>query len=1084
MLIISKGGGSLRRPLCQWRRHAPVLCVESVTSFTRALWLQHRQCCSQNEAPSSGSSSDVPRPCLFRVPITPEMIEVECVTTYSTTASASSSSSAADSSTDGTAAGSGATPTGAPSSSSAASHTSVHRVDPFSRGRMLNYLRRMGFKGDTPFTTKSHTVVSDIPSSSITGGRNAVKTSMLYTATLRLPLPAPHGSYVAEGTGETVKDAELLAAMHAERVCDALGVPLFRLPSMQQKYAENVRKTEGRYAPLPGDPLKPEGTPLPPPLRMVSAATEAAKKSSDGGWSSSGGGSSSSASAASDTASFFSCRVAEAEIISSTTTVRLRPVATEKKPAPSSVNATTRQAASAPSAVPSANQQQEQDPRDALGTHSTTPVGGWVEEYQQSIYIPWASSSHRSPTTVSSAPTPSSSPSQNYDPTEGGTWQLTNIVSARLPPSKEALALPCVLDVEAIQRMKDYFLQRGVGKIDECFTVTHVTVRPAGTISRMYVAELDLRQRSLRAVGKANSREVAMQLAAMHAELLLDSLGIPLFPNDGGRQERHAAAARRFGRWAPSTTVDSSPAYPLPSPLPLKQLVGGDDVWLDPTTMKHTYYQRTDGERLIAAHNELNFLCSDAIEVYPPEELLEEAQDLLRRWQRNIAGNPYPDAIVMTRMGAFFRAATITPVPRCFGVRGGIAIGRTVEQAEALCALHAVDSLSALGIPLFQSAEEQRAFVAKRKAMGLPTCEDLAGLAHLKEWQPQEAAVIRVPEVQEAMKATAEQDESMIQWKLLMAAMTTQHGMSGVASASARQLVPPYLPAYIVEGAAPRRMPHIHSTRTVMQLSVANDCEEYGKDCKEDELISVGNEVKVCVQNYLRHQYALSSDNGVEKGSGWGTLPLPLVPSVCLTGYGRTGASVYNVAYLTLPSPRRGAPASSTLLTSAAGKKKKKTRMTTVGAAPAAPPEDAPPTPQAQSTSKDSATEESPSSHLAIGFAMKKKDAERACYLHAAATLFHKCGEDVLLRHRAGLPRQSLVSSYEALRAKCLSPPPPSSVEDGPTPMDGSSPHEPNGEEKAPLFSYPKPFIHTTMSAFLKSGRFEAPSKPKRPSPF
>lgn len=177
------------------------------------------------------------------------------------------------------------------SSSSSSSHTywSVHRVDGFSRGRIMNYIRRMGVTVSNPFHIATSTIqtpqpvhvgsrrgVSNANDPSSTETADAMLSIVLYTATLHLPLPPPHGSYMAEGVGESRKDAELLAAMHAERVCDALGVPLFRLPSMQQNYAENIRRNEGRHAPLPGDPLKPEGTPVPPPLRMVSAAVEAA----------------------------------------------------------------------------------------------------------------------------------------------------------------------------------------------------------------------------------------------------------------------------------------------------------------------------------------------------------------------------------------------------------------------------------------------------------------------------------------------------------------------------------------------------------------------------------------------------------------------------------------------------------------------------------------------------------------------------------------------------------------------------------------------------------------------------------------
>lgn len=1120
--------------------------------------------------------------------ISPEMIEVECITVETsvnevedhTQRNKGTEAFTSFSSSTSTDSNSKVRPTGAAEGSVDSKNSStswstgtgggepywnVQKVDPFSRGRVINFLRRMGFKGaGSPFKIKA-TPVAGGQQMEVDDVNPTATTTVLYTATLRVPLPPPHGSYVAEGIGETVKDAELLAAMHAERVCDALGVPLFRLPSMQQKYAENVRRTEGRYAPLPGDPMRPEGSPVPPPLRMVSAAVEKEHGCGSSHTETSTKHSLNSGRPISSNESLFSPSIAEAEIVE------------ERK---SAKHAGSRSACMSANGKPS-TQVRITSPSD---TSSSTQDNNneWVSEYRNSMIFPWGKNTiSRSGNTNGVTGNFQSATPSSFDPTEGGCWQMVNIISLRRPPTTEALALPCVLDVEAMERLKDNFLQRGVGKrLEDCFTLTHVVL--PGSASRMYVAELDLhlntgstiiygdaesiqqRQRfaSLQAMGKAQSKEVAKQLAAMHAELLLDALGQPLFPTDDARQSCHAAAAAKFGRWAiDPTAADYSVQKTLLEarllemtlPLPLKQLVGGEEVWLDPSTPNlHQAYQRTEGERVVAAQNELNFLCSDALEVYPPQSLLDEAEELLKRWQLGVVQNPYPECFVLTKMGDFYRAATITPVPRPFGVRGGIAIARTPAQAVGLCALHAVDSLCALGIPLFTNAAEQSAFMMKRKRMGLPTPDLFIGRLHPRDWEPLEPAIWHEEEFaahtrnimleaevhgKDLKSTTTEGGLSMKEsflptvfwWKYLMQAMThrTTPGYAVPStSPSIPQLnhkntqnkkpvlLPPYLPAYLMEGNQPRRLPHAADTRTVLQLAVLRDFDEFGKFCSEEELIHIGNEVKVCVHNYMKHQYALNSGG---KGGWDSSTPLPLVPAVCITGYGRTGASVHNIAYLRLPPPiKKQTTAASGIEPSISAPKAKSSKkmkrliqLNSVSIPPISTEEACSEgteksvcavesTPETEKQVPESTPENADSYvPLAVGISLKKKDAERACYLHAASILYYVYGEDVMAKHRAGLPRLSLVSSFDTLLEKCFkglyTDRSTKAPTDTSTAVCGNGLNQRDddyqqGEKNCSanhltLPPPPKPLIHTTMKTFVSAGRYVTAQKVKR-SPF
>ena len=122
----------------------------------------------------------------------------------------------------------------------------VTSVDTFARGRVLNFIKRQraargevgGATGDDVFEVEGH----DVDGQGVQRCR------------VRLVLPSPHDAATAEGTADNAKDAEILAAMHAERIIDALGLPIYRLPSMQQKHAAAAREA-GRWAPIPDDAM-------------------------------------------------------------------------------------------------------------------------------------------------------------------------------------------------------------------------------------------------------------------------------------------------------------------------------------------------------------------------------------------------------------------------------------------------------------------------------------------------------------------------------------------------------------------------------------------------------------------------------------------------------------------------------------------------------------------------------------------------------------------------------------------------------------------------------------------------------------
>ncbi|KAF8301199.1 hypothetical protein TcYC6_0055430 [Trypanosoma cruzi] len=899
----------------------------------------------------------------------------------------------------------------------------VTSIDNFAKSRVLNYVRRTGNRSADVFEVSAEQML----------GRT------VYRARCKLVLPSPHHFYVAEGVGEDEKDAELLAAMHAERVCDALGVPLFRLPSMQQKHAENARR-QGRYAPMPGDPIKPENTIAPPPLRMLTALPDC------------GGASSTDVV---DGASVFSTTITEAEIIGDTTSIGKdsRCVPNPLMEHVSSLTPTIDPVAATKATPAIQTTDLEGDTLDVSGE----------PPYHSTVHYPWLSPNTSSnqgggATAVGGGGTAISN-TVTFDPTEGGIWQMVNANSTRCSPSQDALLLPCVYETAAYERLKDHFLHQGMALKDR-ITISHVAV--PGHSVRMYVAEIHLFD-AIVARGKAQTKECAENMAAMHAELLLDALARPLFPQDNARQARHAMAVERFGRWAPNPlTGDTRHPRPHdPLPLPLKQQVGGDEVWLDPQMLRRYTYQRSVGERLIAAHNDINNYCGDYIESNPDPALLAESRKALESWQREVARNPHPDLFVITRMGEQFRASTLLPVPKVFGVRGGNAVGKTMEQAMDLCALHAVDTLCALGIPLFVNPSKQQAFLEQRRRMGLVTMEDMAKLSACKG-----LVAILAPSFSEL------------------------ESKSPPTEKAAR---PPYLPGYMVEGNQPRPLPRICDTLQILQLRIPEDFDVYGENLSDEAVLEAGNEAKLCVQNYLR--YHLPKDSNVNA-------------SIYITGFARQ-VSVHNIAYLplVLPQKDRNVPENTT----STKKKKKKNNNATAdvpeGTEKTNKADNAPPSlsPVVASTANDGdnnnnnntgssdyvavvtqsqatkgeegdTAKKNAGRLLAIGISLKKKDAERMCYLHAVEIL-RSLGQDVLSTYRAGLPRRK--QSPTTPQSSTTSTP--SQAEGGTNTNGGDSSIAANNAQpdnmKPATPSAPKPYMHKLMKQFITSGRHYTPPK-------
>ncbi|CAG9572162.1 conserved hypothetical protein [Leishmania major strain Friedlin] len=1010
--------------------------------------------------------------------------------------------------------GSGETETGVPVSAvqRQEDYCDAHTIDAFARGRISNFVRRMGHRTGTVFHVR---VMTPAQAAAVTGSTTG---PTLFAATCRLPLPEPHGSRVAEGVAEDAKEAELLAAMHAERVCDALGVQLFRLRTAQQKHADAVRKEEGRYAPYPDDPIKPLGTPIPPPLRLLRsrmhtssnapgaasarsvfsvatevAAADAAASSQSHRYTAERG----EASAATVTAP----RVQRSHLARTPPAPREGPLAGQALPAESaesgageddSASASPATAGAATSFESTKIVLRRHDPIDdyaQLVFHYTDEEHAErVRTYASSVYYPWmcqweggavaqgdVSATPQGGAMGSDGTAAAATLGQVFDPTENGMWSMVNDRDMRCSPTPhDALVLPIVYDGPCAEaRITDYYTQHNTTLKE------HLMVRSAsgsaGSPQRMVEAELRLVGLTIAAKGKAQTEPMAIHLAAMHAELLLDALGHPLFPADPQRQARHAEVVAGYGRWAmnPLTGAITPPNPHDALPLPLKIQIGTDDVWLGPEARRQLGHRWSDSEHIIVAMQHLNSQTEDEVEINPPAVLLEEAEQLLQEWQAHVAESRFTHLFVLFNMDNVFQATTLLPVPRRFGIRGGLGIGKTRKMAVQVCSLHALDTLCTLGVPLCVDPERQRRYLQRRAALGMvlqrTSPADEGSLKHARV--PRSFSGLPPP----PLPSAAERSPG------------TSDG--GVLR----------LPTYVVEGSHIRLLPNITDTLHTMQLRIPEDYCLFG-GASEEVLVEIGNQVRMAVQNYLQEclgkllrsrnmQQRIQSNSGASRavqcaaaaaGAGdavvedniaetqaWATqFAMNLLPHNIIRGYGRQN-SLHNTSFLQVPIP------SSAVLPSPEMSHKIDASAVSLPPHPLMGPVYA----------------------IAIGTSLKRKDAERACYLHAASIL-HSFGVDVLVQYPRGQPRVRHACSFADV-AKYLSKEPliitspflsdgtlrASAVEAaGVKPTEAVSPPPSTSEEIASASSAssapqpgslhpPRPVMHTNMKAFLESTR-------------
>ncbi|CAM71746.1 RNA editing associated helicase 2,putative;with=GeneDB:Tb927.4.1500 [Leishmania infantum JPCM5] len=473
----------------------------------------------------------------------------------------------------------------------------VKVVDPYARARMLGFVRR-----NLTAAAQAPDDSSDVASPATAGFQTeAVCGGELFHARLQLPVTrtarqlveeisaaggsgAPRALW-AHGVANTAKEAELLAAMHAEQMADLLGYHVFSLPSKQHRHAEAARAA-GRYASSPED-------------KDSGPSTEQ--------------------------------RLAQWPL-------PLRRVLTDEE-------------------------------------------------------------------------------------TEGGEWQLVNTASSlrHYISTEHTLLSPCLLDPKSRFRIEALFARAPHGcpsfaqqlRTEKVRTLTASSA--AGGGEEAIVARLVLPSQvtgitnssiDLVASGKAMERSTAVLLACMHAELLLDAVGVSIF-DDVVTQKAHAMAAWSHGRPAPLPGAKPKNPSHVHLPQPLKELVvaaAGEG--------RSRTSSRSAEEDWFHRHTIVTEQSGSFVETVVGESTaVEDITAFLHTHGAMRAAAPF----LQVAIGSRVKSTVLLPLPDLYGIRGGVGIASNAHDADTLAAMHALDVLCMLGVPVKAAAAMDAAWKRARR---------------------------------------------------------------------------------------------------------------------------------------------------------------------------------------------------------------------------------------------------------------------------------------------------------------------------------------------------------------------------------
>ncbi|ORC89700.1 uncharacterized protein TM35_000112340 [Trypanosoma theileri] len=623
----------------------------------------------------------------------------------------------------------------------------LEKLDMFAKSRMLNYLTRYTDPQDDSNRRASPFSVTKTADKSFFQAELLVPVEVLFSGVMQ------QTKLRAVGYGKMEKDAIVAACMHGERCLDALGIPLFTSERLQRKRVEEAKR-EGRYAPMPGDPVRDLSlSDLPFPVLYKPMDTDETTNIMNKGVS--GSSSSSSSSVGNGNAKTKSLRNPGG--------TRSYPVLQSYQPdyytKKRRYNDFSRRCGGDPFLRGMAGElaylqarifkHNTQFPGMEEGDDENIPIK--IDPMEVEVLQPKGTLSDTTTTTTTISTSMESIPFAQHcpamrlalinshplnehrivgfiDESEGGVYDLVEGEKGTWWQHDKLPGLVCLFDHFAIQRVDELYksshLQASFEACVETRASEELTQVDVGFGPHCqknitwYTATAPIPSYpDLQATGKAMNITHAMALCAMHAELLLCFLGIPLTHNVE-QQTKHFDACLRFGRLVsplPRTLDDATRAL-LPKPL---------KHWPRIKKTRKRGAPLSLAEKLVALNRRvIADLRQHLVEVNicnEPQyrELFEFSQLMLRQFMVE-QQHPYESAFVNYIYGENqFRCSIYLPLPERYGVRGGNAIGATPDTARELCALHAIDTLCALNIPVTKNKEKLKHLLDLRRRFGL-----------------------------------------------------------------------------------------------------------------------------------------------------------------------------------------------------------------------------------------------------------------------------------------------------------------------------------------------------------------------------
>ncbi|CBZ28467.1 conserved hypothetical protein [Leishmania mexicana MHOM/GT/2001/U1103] len=319
------------------------------------------------------------------------------------------------------------------------------------------------------------------------------------------------------------------------------------------------------------------------------------------------------------------------------------------------------------------------------------------------------------------------------DETEGGAFDLVEDDYESWWHEKETPSCRCLRDPGAVARVSRY-LERLTGHdLDSSIQTraaeeeTNVWQQRPLKVSVMlktwYTMWLDIPGIPVPAVGKATTQEGARDLCAMHAELLLQWLGLHVYDTPR-EQAMYYDACLRWGRLIAAEPIDPATVDVKTAklPKPLKEWFRSISKLRARRSERNVVEKLLHLNRIVVCTFRNHLVEVNVMDNPEYKELLSLVGPCLRSFMVAVQ-HPYESAIFcyVYCKDSQYRSTVYLPLPERYGVRGGYCIGPTPESSIVLCTLHAVDVLCALDVVPAVCMEQPRwqRMMEVRESLGL-----------------------------------------------------------------------------------------------------------------------------------------------------------------------------------------------------------------------------------------------------------------------------------------------------------------------------------------------------------------------------